>query len=149
MSRILAIAAGLGLCAAAWAQAPQLYDSRASLGEALFFDVNLSRNRTQACASCHDPETGFADPRGTLADMPSSLGDDGSSIGDRNAPTASYAAFSPRFHQNAQGKWIGGQFLDGRAADLKGQAGGPPLSPPRGSGSTMKDGISWFSEPSP
>lgn len=107
----------------------QRYDTREALGEALFFDVNLSRNRTQACASCHDPETGFSDPRGTRLGMASSLGDDAESLGDRNAPTASYAAFSPPFHQRSDGVWVGGQFLDGREADLQGQAGGPPLNP--------------------
>lgn len=94
------------------------------LGEALFFDTNLSANRTQSCATCHDPDTGFADPRGMA-----SIGDDGVSIGDRNAPTAAYASFSPAFHRNADGEWVGGQFLDGRAATLEDQAGGPPLNP--------------------
>ena len=40
------------------------------LGEALFFDVNLSKNRTQSCASCHDPDHGFADPRGAAHRAP-------------------------------------------------------------------------------
>ncbi len=99
------------------------------LGEALFFDPNLSANRTQSCASCHDPEAGFADPRETDLGRAVSLGDDGQSLGDRNAPTASYAALTPRFHQRADGTWIGGQFWDGREPDLAGQAGGPPLNP--------------------
>lgn len=30
-----------------------------SLGKAIFFDPNLSVNRTQSCASCHDPGVGF------------------------------------------------------------------------------------------
>ena len=100
----------------------------AQLGEALFHDENLSLNRSQSCASCHDPEQGFSDPRRS-ADGAFSLGDDGASLGNRNAPTASYAAFIPPFHQNADGKWIGGLFWDGRAADLEEQAGGPPLNP--------------------
>jgi len=95
-----------------------------ALGARLFFDVNLSANRTQSCASCHDPAHGFADPRGMA-----SPGDDGVSLGDRNAPTASYAALTPAFHRSAEGEWIGGQFLDGRAATLEDQAGGPPLNP--------------------
>ncbi len=105
------------------------YGSIEDLGEALFFDVNLSLNRTQACATCHDPEFGFADPRETRLGRMVSLGDDGVSLGDRNAPTASYARFSPGFHLNQEGEWIGGQFLDGREPDLEGQAGGPPLNP--------------------
>ena len=99
------------------------------LGKALFFDTNLSKNRTQACATCHDPEFGFVDPRETDAGRAVSLGDDGSSLGDRNAPTASYARFSPRFGKNAEGVFFGGQFHDGREPDLAGQAGGPPLNP--------------------
>ncbi len=94
------------------------------LGELLFFDVNLSANRTQSCSSCHDPNHGFADPRGMA-----SPGDDGVSLGDRNAPTAAYAAFSPSFHMNAEGEWVGGQFHDGRAETLEDQAAGPPLNP--------------------
>jgi len=107
--------------------------SREKLGEALFFDVNLSSNRTQACASCHDPAFGFSDPRdngpekgGKMA----SLGANGASVGDRNAPTASYAAFSPTFSFNTKTKVAkGGQFHDGRAATLQDQAAGPPLNP--------------------
>lgn len=94
------------------------------LGERLFFDVNLSMNRTQSCATCHDPEFAFSDPRGMA-----SLGDDGASFGDRNAPTAAYASLIPALHQNDQGEWVGGQFLDGRATTLEDQAGGPPLNP--------------------
>jgi cytochrome c peroxidase len=103
--------------------------TRAQLGEMLFFDTELSRDRSQACASCHDPDTGFVDANGPRDGWASSIGDDGSSRGARNAPTAAYAAFSPRFHQRADGAWVGGQFLDGRAADLAEQAGGPFLNP--------------------
>ncbi|WP_164658719.1 cytochrome-c peroxidase [Tropicibacter sp. Alg240-R139] len=105
------------------------FDSIEALGEALFFDTNLSANRTQSCASCHDPEAGFADPRDTDAGQAVSRGDDGASLGDRNAPTASYAALTPAFHLNEEGEWVGGMFWDGREPDLAGQAGGPPLNP--------------------
>ncbi|MBW6418334.1 cytochrome c peroxidase [Celeribacter sp. PS-C1] len=94
------------------------------LGEALFFDENLSKNRTQSCSTCHDPEYAFADPRGMA-----SPGDDGVSLGDRNAPTASYAHFAPMFEKLDEGVYRGGQFHDGRAATLADQAGGPPLNP--------------------
>ena len=105
------------------------FDSLEALGEALFFDANLSLNRTQSCATCHDPNTGFIDPRETELGRMVSLGDDGESLGDRNAPTAAYAAFTPVFQQLDPGVYIGGLFLDGREADLEGQAGGPPLNP--------------------
>ena len=105
------------------------FASVAALGKALFFDVNLSKNRTQACATCHDPEAAFTDPRETEAGRAVSLGDDGTSLGDRNTPTAAYARFAPVFHRTDKGVYVGGQFLDGREKDLAGQAGGPPLNP--------------------
>jgi cytochrome c peroxidase len=108
-------------------------ESLEGLGAALFFDENLSKTRTMACATCHSAETGFSDPRDNGFDEPVnlavSLGDDGESIGDRNAPPAGYAAFAPDFHKNKDGLWVGGQFWDGREKDLAGQAGGPPLNP--------------------
>ncbi|MET0065393.1 MAG: cytochrome c peroxidase [Candidatus Thiodiazotropha sp.] len=99
------------------------------LGEALFFDVDLSRNRSQSCATCHAPDTAFVDTRVNASGQAYSLGDDGRSLGDRNAPTASYAALTPAFHKNRDGDYVGGLFLDGRAVDLAEQAGGPPLNP--------------------
>jgi len=106
------------------------------LGRLLFHDVNLSRNRTQSCATCHDPQHAFIDSRDNEAQrLGVSLGDDNISIGFRNAPTISYAKFSPTFSAlpdyapKDDNGFIGGQFLDGRAADLAAQAGGPPLNP--------------------
>ena len=98
------------------------------LGEALFFETDLSANRSQSCASCHDPERAFTDPRRD-AEGAFSRGDDGVSLGARNAPTAAYALLSPPFHQREDGEWVGGQFWDGRAVDLEAQAGGPILNP--------------------
>ncbi|MCT7591117.1 cytochrome-c peroxidase [Aliarcobacter butzleri] len=100
------------------------------LGRILFFDVNLSKNRTQSCATCHNPNAGFVDDRDNGVKKMASLGDDGKSLGDRQAPTASYAKFSPTFHFDEKTKkYFGGQFWDGREATLEGQAGGPPLNP--------------------
>ncbi|MBP2303263.1 cytochrome-c peroxidase [Azospirillum picis] len=103
--------------------------TKEKLGEALFSDSNLSARRSQSCADCHNPSFGFADPRTGGAGGAASVGDNGTSVGDRNAPTASYAKFAPAFHVRADGKPVGGQFLDGRAATLQEQAGGPPLNP--------------------
>ncbi|MCT7547665.1 c-type cytochrome [Aliarcobacter butzleri] len=100
------------------------------LGRILFFDVNLSKNRTQSCATCHNPDAGFVDDRDNGVKKMASLGDDGKSLGDRQAPTASYAKFSPAFYFDEKTKkYVGGQFWDGREATLEGQAGGPPLNP--------------------
>jgi len=103
--------------------------SQEVLGEILFFDKNLSQNRTQSCATCHNPNTGLADDRDNGISKMASLGDDNKSLGDRQAPSASYAKFSPKFHfDEKKQKYIGGQFWDGRASTLEEQAGGPPLN---------------------
>lgn len=128
MKSLSVISTILVLIAPAFAAAPAI-DSPAALGRLLYFDVNLSKNRSQSCATCHAPEQGFVDRRGAGALAAVSLGDDGQSLGDRNAPTAAYARFSPPFHRNDKGLFVGGQFLDGREPDLAGQAGGPPLNP--------------------
>lgn len=122
---------GLSYGGARLAAAPAApIDSIAKLGEALFFDPILSKNRTQACATCHNPDAAFTDPRPAgEAGRAASLGDDGKSIGDRNAPTAAYARFAPAYHVNSEGKIVGGLFHDGRAKTLEDQAGGPPLNP--------------------
>ena len=38
-------------------------DQGAALGRVLFYDKQLSRNNTIACASCHHQQNGFSDPR--------------------------------------------------------------------------------------
>ncbi|GAB6039613.1 cytochrome-c peroxidase [Endothiovibrio diazotrophicus] len=104
--------------------------SEAQLGRLLFFDPAFSINRSMACATCHDPQSGFSDQRRKVDGGVVSLGDDGHSTGNRNAPTAAYAATSPKFHFDEKlGEYVGGQFLDGRAATLADQAIGPPLNP--------------------
>jgi cytochrome c peroxidase len=126
--RWTAIAVG-ALLLASGVQAGEIA-SREALGEALFFDTALSKNRTQACASCHAPDAAFTDPREGAAGMAVSVGDDGRSLGDRNAPSAGYARFSPAFGKSKKpGLYRGGQFHDGRAASLEEQAAGPPLNP--------------------
>ena len=98
------------------------------LGRTLFFDINLSRDRTIACSSCHDPSRAFIDWRGSPAGLAASIGNDSVSLGDRSAPTLSYAALIPEFHINSEGQYVGGMFWDGREPDLEGQAGGPFLN---------------------
>jgi len=104
-------------------------DELASLGQALFFDTHLSANRTQSCASCHDPEHAFIDGRDNGVAGAVSLGDDGSSLGDRNTPSAAYAFLVPDFHQDDTGEFIGGYFHDGRAVTIVDQAGQPFVNP--------------------
>jgi len=94
------------------------------LGKNLFFDKNLSEPAGQSCASCHDPKFGFADPDFKL---PVSEGVIAGRFGGRNTPSAAYSAFSPNFSLTMM-EPRGGQFWDGRAANLIEQAKGPFLS---------------------
>ena len=104
--------------------------SKEQLGKLLFFDTNLSKNRTQSCATCHNPEMGFVDNRDNGVFKMASLGDDLKSLGDRQAPTLSYAKFSPSLqYDEKKTLYKGGQFWDGRANSLEEQAGGPILNP--------------------
>jgi len=104
-------------------------DDLTNLGRSLFFDTNLSVDRNQACASCHEPGFAFADGRdnGTFGAV--SLGGDGVSIGDRNAPSIVYANQIPEFHRNNNSEYVGGFFLDGRSPTMADQAGKPLLDP--------------------
>jgi len=95
------------------------------LGEAIFNDPNLSEPAGQSCADCHDAAAGFADPA-TSNIVPVSEGVVSGRFGNRNAPTAAYASFIPDFHlDTSENQYVGGQFLDGRSANLIEQAKGP------------------------
>lgn len=100
------------------------------LGEALYFDQNLSLNNNQACSSCHDPAFGFVDPDNVQNGTPVSGGSITTRTGGLNTPSAAYAAFSPFFHwEDEEGLYEGGQFWNGRANTLAEQAAGPFLNP--------------------
>jgi cytochrome c peroxidase len=102
-------------------------DAKAKLGAQLFFDTQLSEPAGQACASCHAPQTAFTDPDKSA---PTSKGAHPHLHGNRNTPTAMYAAYSPAFgYDKSAETYIGGQFLDGRAATLNIQAQKPFLNP--------------------
>jgi len=81
-----------------------------ALGRTLFFDQRLSVDDSISCASCHSPQSGFADGRETARGV-------GSQTGTRNSPTIINRAFSSA------------QFLDGRAPSLEEQAKGPIVNP--------------------
>jgi len=83
-----------------------LTEEKVHLGKMLYFDKRLSVDRTISCASCHNPQSGFADP------SPLSKGVKGMT-GTRNSPTLVNSAFS-YFH-----------FWDGRSPNLEDQAKGP------------------------
>lgn len=123
---VVLLAAGL---AAGLAAAEPAEEQLARFGQALFFDTSLSANRTQSCASCHNPAAAFSDSRDNGVSRAASLGDDGTSLGDRNTPGTTYAALIPAFHRNGQDNYVGGFFRDGRAATLSAQAAEPFVNP--------------------
>jgi cytochrome c peroxidase len=66
-------------------------DPGATLGRVLFYDKRLSTNQTIACASCHQQQHGFSDPR------PFSTGFNGGLTG-RNSMGLTQARYYPRGH---------------------------------------------------
>jgi len=80
------------------------------LGEALFFDPNLSSCGTVACATCHLPESGFSDGRRV------SRGCAGAT-GRRNSNSLYDSAYQSHY------------FWDGRVQSLEQQALGPVVDP--------------------
>lgn len=105
--------------------APPL-SAKAALGKKLFFDVKLSQPNGEACATCHAPQAGFAEPNKL---SPVSKGVLAGHFGSRNSPTAAYASFSPPFHfDNVDQTYVGGLFWDGRANSLSDQAQKPFLN---------------------
>ncbi|GBC61169.1 cytochrome C [Desulfonema ishimotonii] len=109
-----------------------------SLGQKIFMDEDLSINRNQSCMTCHHPAVAFVDPVNTRNPYCSvvSEGSIAGLFGGRNAPTATYAGFSPVFGWDKNiGGYVGGLFWDGRATGeslkdpLAEQAQGPFLNP--------------------
>jgi cytochrome c peroxidase len=96
-----------------------LSEARVGLGRQLFFDPVLSADGTLACASCHQPEHGFASPGG----KPHGIRDQALA---RRAPSLFNRAFGTSF------------FWDGRAGSLEDQAL-QPIENPKELGSTVAE----------
>ena len=149
---LIIMAAGLLLGGTAIAE----LDPIEQLGSSIFFDNDLSINRNQSCAACHDPAWGFTGP--DAASNAAGAVYEGSiagRFGNRKPPSAAYASFSPVLYfveegPKGQGKrhghmkknknkggvlFIGGNFFDGRATGerlgtpVADQAQGPFLNP--------------------
>ncbi|MDE2382850.1 MAG: cytochrome-c peroxidase, partial [Xanthomonadaceae bacterium] len=90
--------------------APVAHPAQVELGKKLFFDPRLSRSGAISCNSCHNLAMGGAD------NLKTSIGDHWQQ-GPINSPTVLNARFNLA------------QFWDGRAANLKEQAGGPIANP--------------------
>lgn len=85
-------------------------DTKEKLGEKLFFDPILSKDRTISCASCHKPEFAFADTSAV------SLGVGGAK-GERNTPGITNLSGRPNL------------FWDGRSGSLEHQSLQPIQNP--------------------
>ena len=107
------------------------------LGKKIFFDVDLSVNKTQSCASCHEPGAGFTGPDSAInaagAVYPGTIAD---RFGNRKPPSVAYTGESPLLDYDSYlTTWFGGMFWDGRATGhtlgdpLAEQAMGPFLNP--------------------
>jgi len=83
---------------------------KVDLGKKLFFDRRLSGDGTMSCATCHDPETGFADALPISLSYPTTRN-------WRNSPGLLNVAYRKRL------------FHDGRATSLEEQALFPMMSP--------------------
>jgi cytochrome c peroxidase len=123
-----------------------------ALGKALIYDQSLSVNNNLACATCHEPYSGFT---GGSSFFNSTTSADPGSVPITNAPvvngvlqgpnarisarkpqTYAYAPFSPVLHYNVtQQDFYGGNFWDMRAGGIRlenpasEQAQGPPTNP--------------------
>jgi cytochrome c peroxidase len=84
--------------------------AQVELGKKLYFDPRLSKSGFISCNSCHNLSMGGTD------NLPTSIGDRWQQ-GPINAPTVLNSSLNLA------------QFWDGRAADLKEQAGGPIANP--------------------
>jgi cytochrome c peroxidase len=104
------------------------------LGKEIFFD-KISDPDRMACATCHDPQSGWTGPipginkkgavyRGAVPQR----------FGNRKPPSAAYATDSPVFYFDGE-LFVGGNFWDGRATGEKlgnpaaDQAGAPFVNP--------------------
>lgn len=90
--------------------AQELNLAQVELGKKLYFDPRLSKSGFISCNSCHNLSMGGTD------NIPTSIGH-GWQQGPINAPTVLNSSLNLA------------QFWDGRAADLKEQAGGPIANP--------------------
>lgn len=107
-------------------------DARVILGRKLFFDPGLSEPPGTSCASCHDPEHGYAGNHGSKLGV--AQGSRSGHYAKRNTPSVMYMRFVRRFHlvwdedaEHPEG--FGGFFWDGRADTVAELVRQPLLNP--------------------
>ena len=103
--------------------APVVLSAAAEAGKALFFDTSLSASGAQSCSTCHVPARAFTADPSVDHGLPVPLGGRNMDLpGFRNAPSLSYASFTPGFSIASGNTPTGGFFRDGRASSLAEQA---------------------------
>src|SRR5690554_1193178 len=121
MNKLTVLALSIGVSASAMAAprnepiqpiepAPITDEAKVELGKQLFFDPRLSKSGFISCNSCHNLSMGGSD------NLQTSVGHNWQA-GPINSPTVLNSSMNIA------------QFWDGRAADLKEQAGGPIENP--------------------
>ena len=91
--------------------------ARVALGRKLFFEARLSADGRMTCATCHDPQMGFADRRQRAVGVHGR-------IGERNSPSLVNRGYGEFF------------FWDGRAATLEAQVL-MPIEDPKEMGASL------------
>ena len=128
MALMLALAGGWAGLAQAGAHIDSL-SPQAVVGRTLFFDTRLSNPPGVSCASCHDPQKGWAGNNGATTGV--AAGSLPGARGKRNTPAIAYVGYVPAFQvKRVKGETLGtgGLFWDGRANTLEEQARGPLFS---------------------
>jgi cytochrome c peroxidase len=109
----------------ATARGPVTTATALSVGTLLFREKALSASGRLACASCHDENSGHADPAGTT--LP--LGGVSMTVqGFRSSPSLRYLEDNTAFRFGGNGNPRGGFTWDGRADTRAAQAAGPLLA---------------------
>jgi len=106
--------------------------ARVALGRQVFFDARFSEPAGTSCASCHDPQQGFAGNHGSRIGV--ALGSRPDLVGKRNVPSVLYAAYIPPlfFYQDDDAPAptpFGGLFTDGRVDTVAELVRHPLLDP--------------------
>ncbi|MCE9633422.1 MAG: c-type cytochrome [Methylophilales bacterium] len=129
MSKYLLIVIFFTMSLGCYAAPPQDSPQIVRLGKKLFFDPRFSQPVGQSCASCHNPDSGFATPAGNMLNG-IARGADGKSFTSRNAPSIAYNVLSPKpYFDKEPDTVVGGLFVDQREPDAEAQAGKPLLNP--------------------
>lgn len=107
-------------------------ERRVALGKRIFFDARLSEPSGVSCASCHDPQHGFAGNNGSNIGV--AQGSRPGHFARRNTPSLLYLKFVRKFHFHWEEDApipdaVGGFFWDGRSDSIAQLVRQPLLHP--------------------